>query len=269
MMVKAIKYDFMYSKTWFLTMAAIMIAAAVASKIYAWPRHSQGIIRDTDGVVLAMVIMVAGIISIFQVLIFFNRHLFDDAGHLMLALPVKRLTLLVSKLVVSVVWFNFMLFTAIFSLVVIFNPPRMHFNFMGISGGGINLANFMALVEVNIAAAAFILIIFFSTTLAHSRLWRRQSHGLAVVAGLACAGLLYWVTDMIFSRHQEAVTFFCEYHQRIITTHYNPIIGMNVGRIPIGTGRAFFDIYGFGVMVVFSVLMLWATNCLLKKRVCI
>ena len=268
MFIKALKYDFMFSKTWYLAIAAIMIITAIASKIYAQPRHSQGIIRDTDGLLLAMVVIVAGIISIFQVLIFFNRYLFDDTGRIMLTLPVKRFTLLMSKLVVSIVWFNFMLLIAIISLIVIFDPPGMEFMFMGLSRG-ISFVNFVALIEVNIMAVSFIVIIFFSTALAYSRLWRRHFHGLAVVTGLASVGLHYWVSNIIFSRHHEAVTSICEHTQSTITSHYNPIIGINVGRIPIGTGRAFFDVYGYGFVIVFIVFMLWVTNYLLKKRVCI
>ena len=280
MLVKTIKYDFMFSKTWFLIMAAAMIVTAIFSRIYAAPRHSLGIVRDADSIMLGIVVMAAGIISIFQVPILFNRYLFDDTGILMLTLPVKRFTLLMSKLMVSIVWFNFMLLVAIASFSI-FDPPSMGFSFMGLSRD-ISFVNFVALIEVNIVAASLILIIFFSSTFAHIRLWRWHFHGLALVAGLLIAGLLYWVTDMIFSRHFEWVPTTME-HLPVprynalgeymgtfdYTTHYVRDIGASVGRIPIGTGGAFFDIYGYGVMVAFIVLMLWATNYLLSKRVCI
>ena len=278
MFIKTLKYDFMFSKAWFLISAAVMLVVAIATRVYAEPRPSHSFASSADEVVLAMVIMGVAIISIFQVLIFFNRYLFDNTGRIMLTLPVKRFTLLASKLLVSVVWFNFMLLIAAIT-VTISDSPRIGFTFMGLSRE-LSFVNFMALIEVNIAAVSLMLIMFFSSTLANSRLWRRHFHGLALVVGIVIAGLLFWVTDMLFSRHMEwgpkeidvpRFDGFGEYigTYSFTTYDYIPVVCASIGRVPIGTGGAFFDVYGFGVLILFIILMFWVTNYFLKKRVCI
>jgi len=258
MLIKTLKYDFVFSRAWFLIAAALMIVLSAILRLNAQPSRDIGGTGGTAEIVLPMVLMVTGIISIFQILIFVNKTLFEETGYLTLTLPVKRLTLLTSKLIVSVVWFNFMLLAAAIS-VILFDSQRTSFNFMRLSRS-ISLENFIALVEVNFVAIFLILVISFSTVLAHSSLWRRHFHGLAVVAGLACVGLFYLLFDVIWSRQME---------QAPVTTELSPVIGANIGRIPIGGDGGFIDIYSFGALFLLCALMLWATNYLLKRRVCI
>jgi len=286
MMAKALKHDFLFSKDMYLMVAGSLVGAAVIMRLTGLSvipfGGAVGTLREAT---LFFILTIAGIASIFQVIIHFNRNLFDETGYMMLTLPVKRFTLLMSKLVISVVWFNFMILAAA-SVVIIASPQQLDFVFMGLSRS-ISFANLVALIKVNITAVSFIVILFFSATLTHCRLWRRRSNGLGVVVGAACVGLFFLVSNMVFMRHRKYYTLITEYEPmrsynamgEYLGTYYteftrtifyrDPGIGINAVVIPLGGDGTSFDIYGYGVMIVFSVLLLCATNYLLNKRVCI
>jgi len=280
MFIKTLKYDFVFSRGKFLGMAAIMILIAIGLRLNEQPSRSIGGTGGAEGPVLFTVMMAMGIIAIFQVMTFFTSNFFEDSGYLMLTLPVRRVTLLASKLVVSLVWFNFMLLAAAIS-VVIFDAQNISFNFMNLSRD-ISLQNLVALVEVNIVAALLILTIFFSIAVAQVSYERWR--GLAAWAvGLICIGAYFWFFTWIAMRHTYEATvtterlapYYGPYGEytgtfqsfSFMEISHNPVLGANVGRIPIGGYGAFFDIYLYGATLALAIAAFWITSLLLKKHV--
>jgi len=281
MFTKTLKYDFLFSRGKFFGMAVIMILIAIGLRLNEQPGRLHGGVGGAESTVLLVVMLSIGVVAIFQVMGFFIHNFFEEPGYLMLTLPVKRVTSLASKLVVSMVWFNFMLLAAATS-VIIFDSRQMRFTFLNLSRD-ISFANLVALVEVNIVAALFILTIFAAIVLA--RVGFDRWHGLvAWIIGLMSVGFYFWLFTWIATRHSYDAVI----QRENITSHYCPygyypevfptlhimhvptsraIVGLNVGRIPIGDYGAFFDIYLYGATLLLAVAVFWVVNLLLKKHI--
>ena len=281
MFIKTLKYDFLFSRAAFLAMAGAIIG--LASILRVTGLVDGGDVTGIAGLILMIVILVIGLAAVVQILQFYYKNFFDDTGYLMLTLPVKRFKLLVSKLVVSVVWFNFMLLVSVIvAFLIAFTPsPENPLRFRSIIDA-INLTNIMTLVEINIMALFFITALFFLITFAFSVVGRWSVHMIVSVAvTFSYAGLFFWL-HMIFSqRHREWVTverewvtpIFNEQGARIgeqitygTTSFYGAIVGTNIGRIPIGDMGAYFDIYRWGMSLAFCIVAFIATYYLLNKR---
>ncbi|MCL2378085.1 MAG: hypothetical protein FWC77_03060 [Defluviitaleaceae bacterium] len=294
MFIKTVKYDLLFSKTVFLSMAGIIIALAAILR-QATTQYQTTHIYTTDtgelvhavtdatsggAMILGMVMMAVAVISVLQVMIFFQKSFFDDTGYMMLTLPVKRFTILASKLAVAMVWLNFMLLAAAISVVIVDPVSHTTFHFMGLSRD-ISFQNLVALIEVNIIGASVILLLFFVIVLAHSRIWVfRVGSFAAAVVGVLLGWGIFILHNTIGMRHFEEVAdqmrwenpafaapdvFIETQITYMIRTFERPIIGVDVGRIPVGDG--YLDIYLFGISVITCVLAFWAAIYLLKKRV--
>jgi len=280
MFIKTIKYDFLFSKTAFLTMAAALIGITAILRITGLIEGdgSGGDITGIAGFIFMVAILVVGLAAIVQILQFYYKNFFSDTGYLMLTLPVKRFTLLVSKVIVSVVWFNFMLLTAgVVSVIIVAVEP----NFSRMLDA-ISLRNIMNVVEVNIVALFFITALFFVVTLAFSNFGRWNIHSIIATGfGLLYAGLFFWLHATLGGRHREWVTverewiapYFNAYGEEIGThimqgtsSFYQSIVGTNIGRIPIGDLGDYFDIYRWGISLALCVLAFFATYYLLTRR---
>ena len=281
MFIKTLKYDFLFSKAAFLAMAGGLIALTVILRITGLiENHDSGSdITGIAGLIFMMALLVVGLAAILQLLQFYYKNFFDDTGYLMLTLPVKRFTLLVSKVVVSIVWFNFMLITAgIVAAIIAYIGP----SFMGMLAA-LNRRNIMTVVEINIVALFFIMLLFFVVTLAHSTIGRWNVHiFISAAAGFLYTGLFFWLHVTLGRRHREwasaerewLTTIYNEAGEYVGTqvsysTHYfyQAIVGISVGRIPLGDRGDYFDIYRWGISLVLCVLAFFVTYYLLKRRV--
>ena len=285
MFIKTLKYDFIFSKNVFFSMAAILIVLATILRMTIIRLSQPG--NDSGGMMGSMIIMVTFLIvvtiSIIQIAQFYYKNFFDDTGYLMLTLPAKRLPLLASKIVVSLVWFNFMLLGAAIA-VIILDSQQMQFVFGGITRT-LSLQNLIAIIEINLVAMFFILALFFVITLAHSSLWRQRIHGsAAAVVGVLYAGLCLRIVHVLTQRHREWVVeertfqtprfnhlgeYIGTYTSYGTASFYRSDIGVNIGRIPIGDMGHYFDIYQFAVTLVFCVITAYVTYYLLKRRICL
>ena len=279
MFIKTLKYDFLFSRDIFFSMAAFMVALATILRLTVLT--PQPGVDNIMGIVFLVAILVCGVLAVVQVLQFFHKNFFDDIGYLMLTLPQKRFSLLASKVIVSFVWLNFMLLTAVSAGAVL---SASRFSFTGIINT-VNprtvtgLLNITTVLEINLIAMFIILTLFLVITLAHSSLWRRSVHGLvAVVAGMLYVWLYFLVYIAIGQRHIRVVRdeFSLPVRQynalgEYVGTEYfyalRQATGLNVGRIPIGDGPLFFDLFRWGAGFVFCVLAFYAIYYLLKKHV--
>ena len=296
MFFKMVKYDFLFSGAVFLGMGALMTVLAAV----LWLLGGYVQVPGMDTLNLAAVLMFIGVAvavmtTVFQVLQFFHKNFFDDTGYMMLTLPVGRLPLLVSKLVVSLVWLNFMLLAITIPLSVI---AGARFSISGIINS-IRLQNILALLELSLLAALIIVVLFFVITLANSSIGRWQVPGaVAAAVGVGMGWLLFWGTMTISQRSRELVVqeairfpvFIRTYDAgRYVGTYvshyeywqpdwefYRRIIGAHVGRIPIGSfgGHGdglhvggYFDIYRYGAGLAVCVAIFFATYYLLNRRI--
>jgi len=288
MFIKTLKYDFVFSRDTFFSMAAVIVALATVLRLTVLTPQPAGVDNNIMGTVFVVVIMLCGVLTVVQLMQFFHKNFFDDTGYLMFTLPQKRFPLFASKVVVSFVWLNFMLLSAISSVSIL---SASRFSLRGIIDA-IDPRNTRAMLDIIglldfILIAMFaILMLFFVIALANSSLWRRRVNGLVSVAvGILYVWLYFWVYVLIGRRHTglvlneeswpirqynalgEYIGTECFYHTMYMR---HQVVGLNVGRIPIANnGLLFFDIYRWGAGFVLCALAFFATYYLLKRRVSI
>jgi len=273
MFVKTLKYDLLFSRDVFLSMAAGLVLSAAALRFI--------VPAQEPGIGFIVVIMLCGVLAIVQVMQFFQKNFFDNTGYLMLTLPQKRFHLLASKVIVSFIWLNFMMLVAVSASSII---TASRFSLRGIINvanprTATGLRNITDFLDVSIIAMFIILVFFLVITLANSSLWRRRVHGLiAVAAGMMYAWLCFVVYMVIGQRSSEffrdeigwpvrQYNAFGEYAGTEYFYGFSRAMGLNVGRIPIDGGPLYFDIFQWGAGFAFCVLTFLATCYLLKRRI--
>jgi len=278
MFIKTLKHDFKFSRMEFLLMGGGLVGLAVILwlfSLFTSDGMSYGGLNFTGPIsIVSLVVLIVVVLSAaFQIQNFFNQSFFGDAGYLMLTLPTSRGKQLLSKIVVSMVWFNFLLiagFTALFIINYAIEGTNPLTGFF-------ELYVLFIWFEINVFVFAILAALFLAITLANSIIGSLKIPG--AVAGLATIGLSAFAIRfgvMLHARHREFIhvieesTFYDE-AGNIITSSFGYIRiqverGIRIGRIPIGE-TAFFDIYLWGMVLGVALLALFATYYLLKKRV--
>lgn len=262
-------------------MAALMIGVAVIIKIISLFVVDMvfGIFafETISGLSALITFLVVIMITGSHILQFFQKNFFDDAGYLMLTLPVTRAKLLLSKVVVAMIWFNFMLLVGIIASFILSWAQHLEMSLTDITSP-INLPGFITLLEINIIALFIILAIFFTVTLSNCIIGQiKLPSGIAGIFTLAYGGFVLWLGVRLGMRHSEWVNF----EERIY--HYGDYgsyggvsiihssirqreTGIAIGRIAIGD-TAYFDVFIWGMVLGMAVLLLFVTYILLNKRV--
>ena len=259
MFTKILKYDIMFSKNIFLGMAAIFIGLAVVVR-YANPLVRTDPVMTTilsAGIIISSVLI--AIVSILQIFHFYRKNLFGDTGYFMLTLPVTRGNLLASKLVISMVWYVFMIIVG-HIVVTIVNPWRAR-------GDILSLGMLIDMLNVVLLGFFFITVLFFAITLANSAFDKIRVH--SVVAGFT--GFVY--TAVYFIAGSALSRRFTEWERSEwlvgdeLFYHYfpHPLIGIQYGRVQIS--YTVLDIYAHLLTLAFAAVAIAATLHLLKKRV--
>jgi len=290
MLIKVLKYDFFFSKTTFFSIAALMISLAVILR-FTELAFVDSFPASWINTILISVIVVVSLAFIGQIVQFFYKNFFGDTGYLMLTLPVGRFTLLGSKLIVSFVWLTFMLLTAvIMSYILLFSQAQDAPSSLRTSG--INVYDILTLLQVYLIAMFFVTMLFLVITLAHSTGRWRVTPLFASIFGIMYTALFFASAELLGLRHWypenaiarpggwfttgggfSMVQYYAnggysyansEWTDRFVFSR--PILGLNIGRIPIGDQGYFLDIYIIAMALAFCTLSIILTYWLLKKR---
>ena len=119
MLGKLLKYDIKFGYRAFLIMGGSMILTALLLRIvdpeWEWLNNFT-LISFMPFIFFG--IGIACIVLVFQN---FNRNLLSNEGYFMLTLPVKRYKFIVSKLLTSLMWFNFMIAVGFVTVLILLN----------------------------------------------------------------------------------------------------------------------------------------------------
>jgi len=281
MFTKLLKYDFMFSKTAFFALAALMLGSAILIKLVSLVATQQAfewMFGITGIVVLVIVILATGT----QVLTFFHKNFFDDAGYLMLTLPVTRGKLLASKIVVSMAWLVFMMivgFFALFFFAWAADPDGAPAGFFA----AFEMHYLITYFQIAISVLLVTVVVFLAITLSNSVFGRmRVPWFVAGIVAVVFNGVALFAGSFLIQRRSE---FIAIHHIRHIYDDYGFVVGtyqdlsfgrfgeiyretgLRIGRIPIGDTGAFIDIYLWGMILGMTALAVVATYFLLKKKV--
>jgi len=274
MFPKVLKYDFMFSAKTFAALAAILLAIAVIMRL-TMPMFTDvddpfALARIQEMIMMVMLVGV-GIASITQIFQFFNRNFFGASGYLTLTLPVGRLPLILSKVVVAIVWFNFMMLATAAAMFILLDTASHNVHGATLLSR-INVSHVVMMIEVNLLAIVAMVTLFFSLTLARSVVGGKRTHG--VIAGVIGGGfmaLYFWLTTLLQRRgfaeqiHEiELIT-----GETVAMTTITRQAGLRYGRIPLCEYRdwLYLDIFHMGMAIVMTAALVAAIYYMLKRLV--
>ena len=146
MLGKLLKYDIKFGYKQFLIMGGSMLLTAILLRVLDldWV-HTFTLMTLLPFVFFG--IAIACIVLVYQN---FNKNLLSNEGYFMLTLPVKRYKFIISKLITSLMWFNFMLAAGFFTGLILIDRRltvgmSMHSMLFVDSFTGIFMINLLAL----------------------------------------------------------------------------------------------------------------------------
>lgn len=230
MLGKLIKHDLNYSKNSFFSIAALMIILAIVATVsFSFSIESIGIISL---VAFVIVITVSNIMTVVLIFNGYRKSLFGQNGYLFLTLPVSKKSLLLSKTIGALIWFNFMTVVTFITLITMtFIGTRFYSDLSWISFDvqwltviGHGLYGFLF---INVVAFVLIIVLFMTITLANISIKNKRLHWiLAGVLGLAYYIIYSQGSTLISELFLDQVTFgTVRFHLTIIMV-YNFIVGV-------------------------------------------
>lgn len=259
MLGKLIKYDFKFGKTPFLAMVGGLLLTGVIGRM-------QGARLNDSFPAVILLIMVAIIIGC-VVLIFqnYNRSLFGDEGYLTLTLPVKRYKLILSKLIVSIIWFCIMILTIYLMMYIMFGNDYMK-NLSNLDTYDI-ICTVSGMIQTFLFMLNVILMLYAATTAAHISIRGRRLGWPVALGGLTLAVILEVQFEKLINTWVFGWRFF--WVIREMGSHTASIVYDTYVVFSKGVSGSFYQINQSMMlaMIVTSVLVYILTWRLLKKRV--
>jgi len=276
MFTKVLKYDFLFSKTAFLVMAALMLGIAIVVKLASLVMAPQAF-EWIFGIIAILTLAITVLAICAHVVQFFYKNFFSDAGYLMLTLPVSRGKLLASKMIVSFTWLLFMLVVGFFALFIFAWAQDPNVTISTFSAA-FDLINLMIYINVILIALFIQSVLFLAVALSHSVFGRWQMPSL--VSGIVVfmyVGAALISGSLLAARGSEWVI---RTYVTNIYDNYGEIIGSNswnnsefaretglrIGRIALGDSGAFIDIFLWGMLLGMTALVVFAVYFLLKHK---
>ena len=268
MFIKLLKYDFMFSKNAFLGMAAVFLSLAVFIRIFGGNTFFHSVL-EAGQILSGLLIAVVSILQIFHM---YNKNMFGNSGYLLLTIPVKRGELLTSKLIISMMWYLFMLLIAFIALLI----PRTGNHLLTINDflDAFFWANFtVQTIELFMLGFFFISLLFFSVSLANSAFGKIRVHSVfSGFVAVVYAAAYFWIRDIMSLRASDQdVVSWQSGGQHFTRYIHTPHIGLQYGRIPMlddpQFNWLFIDIGAHALTLVFAMGAVVATLYLLKNRI--
>jgi len=205
MFIKQLKYDLLFSRNAFFGMGALLIGISIilSLAIHVMGTGVTGAMETVwVGLVFSISATAVAVASVFQLYTFYKRSLFGNSGYLMLTLPVERCSLLVSKLVVSLLWINYMVIVNfIMALILFTGMGEVNWNDMGYNSPYFSwsIRDTLRLIEgvitMNIFPLVFISIAYLGITLGNSVFGRWRVNGfVAGIASIVYLMITFWIT---------------------------------------------------------------------------
>jgi len=293
MLFKLMKYDFRFSAKLFFILGATAIALAFISGImerYQYHGADVMVARSYSVVLLSNIMLFpVAIAAIIHIGWFYHKSMFGRVGHLAMTMPINRNTLLLSKFLVSFIWFLYAVVIA-FAMIFVVNElsPFASYRisrFAWLVSQIFNIDMLPTIIYITAAALFAISLLFFVITLANSVFSDISMKGLITgLVGTIYGGLYTWIGTMIYGRWspwQEFVQYAAD--GSIWNTMNTPIpqTGLQYGRLVISQRPwfwhfednmyqdIFIDIYFVAFTIAAAIIAILATRSLLKSRVSI
>ena len=271
MLTKILKYDFGFSAKMFFTMSSIIIGFsvilrfAITSFWYQLEAQTHMLVMAfTSPIMIGLVFVAAACVA--QIFMFYGKSFFGNGGYLMLTLPVSRANLLVSKVIVSMVWFNFMLLTFAAAALIAFEGVAPN-NYGGVLRHYPISELIKTAITLNSVAFYFICTLFFCVTLSRSVIIGRKIHGII-------SGIIGFIYIWFVISSADKIDWRSRAMQSLPGANWSqemPLVGLRYGRLVIEQRdfgwSVFIDLYQIGFFVAMGVLALGVALYLLRKKI--
>ena len=250
MFIKLLKHDLSFSKNTFLGIGVALISIALLFRLTEFLDFGFLNMLPADvifGIIMGIATLVIFIVSIMQIHGFYKHNIFGDTGHLTLTLPVKRIKIIASKVIVALIWFNFMVLAGHLTVGIMtdINPFESF--------------TWVSFFVSNISALLYISMLYLWITLSNCTFGKLRMNGLISALFMTpVVGLYLWVNTLLNRRFSDAVDmgFF---------TAYTPIVELRYGRLDMGNA-GFIDLWAIGIYLAASVLFIMLSYFLLKEK---
>ena len=184
MLLKLLKYDFLYSKNTFFGIIILSFIFALYAGFQINLPDQFIFVAIIIGVIFAVLFTAASIFSILTLSNNFKKNLLSEHGYLMLTLPVKKEFLVMSKYIISVFWFNVMILVAfICVLIVAFIHGEDVMAALRDIDQFVAIDFFFFYMNINLFLIAFISLVFFVLALSRSKVFIKFNMFIALVVG--------------------------------------------------------------------------------------
>ncbi|MCL2851433.1 MAG: hypothetical protein FWE20_00135 [Defluviitaleaceae bacterium] len=271
MFIKQLKYDLLFGRNTFFTMAAIVIGwGIIMGNLDTLLQDDHFFMGAMFAFGMTISMTVVGVLSIMQVFQLYRKSLFGDSGYLTLTLPVTRGSLLASKIAASMIWYLFMIFAGFIMVVIMVLQIEGAFIVTDSNNFFVNLLAF--LLYIVFIGLFLISVLFFATTLAHSSFSNKRVHSVVSgIIGFVYIAVFFRIYNTLNQRSwgETLVEGVSSGGDVWSFTRMGPLIGIQYGRIPVGpeTDAVFIDIYAHALTLAFAAAAIIATLYLLKKRI--
>ena len=205
MFLKLLKYDLSYSKNIFLLMIAITLTIGIGVFVIRFFDSEFNIfaidgiiVRDLGTLLVDYGILIMGGAVIIQIVQLYYKSFFSKTGYFTLTLPFKRSSLLISKILVSIFWFNLLtLVMIVFAWLLGYAPESMWSDALGSWFGFVGRVLLPA-ANGNFSVLFLCSLIFFCITLGNSVILGKKVNIIVslVFTGILFAALMY-IGDVI------------------------------------------------------------------------
>ncbi|MCL2611319.1 MAG: hypothetical protein FWE02_06555 [Defluviitaleaceae bacterium] len=203
MLLKLLKYDFLYSKNAFLGMGIMFLIFAVVFGLYQNPDQfgfGQIGVMVFFGIVFGASTFGSIVFAVIIVANNFHRNLLSEHGYLMLTLPVRKEFLLLSKVLISIFWYNFMILVAVgfFFIVALVSGELANIQDWAEFLTNVLSINWIQIyLDINLPAFSGIALLFFILTLARTKLVIKFNAFIAWVIGFVMFIVSIWIANSI------------------------------------------------------------------------
>jgi len=270
MLGKLLKYDIKFGSRPFLIMAGGMILASILVRVLDLDVLSGMGLMFLFPVILIS-IFIACVVLVYQN---FSRNLLSNEGYFMMTLPVKRYKFIISKLITSMMWFNFMVFIGLISGAIMLERNLVRYSNFGMPAFTDMI---ITLFVINLFVLNAILVLYLLAVASNVSIGGKK---FGWTLGAACL-IVFSVTEVLFITHIASPLLnnlnlwfvWFEYVDGNTTTlrlflHDNYLwrdLLLDMGQFP--TIMTSIDIASTLSIIIFSIAAFFIIEHCLKKRV--